>query len=354
MRIIIAGGGTGGHLFPGIAIAEAVKANVPNSSVLFVGTERGIEARVLPEKGWDLALITVSGIKTGKLIRRVKGLFSVPRAMWQSWKILRRFKPDVVIGVGGYASGPCVLVASLTRRPTAILEQNSIPGFTNKTLGKFCRKIFIAFDKTRDYFSDKKTSLIGNPIRPAIRALPPATAAPGKNLFVFGGSLGARAINHVVAKSAGELIANDYTIFHQTGKTDYEQTKALYEEANASVDCLAFVDDMAEKYQWCDVIVSRAGATTVAELELVGKPAILIPYPHAADDHQTYNAKELEERGAVVVIKQSELTTETLTAALAKISEPATYLAMAKAMAAHAKPDASTQVLQWCQDQVKT
>ena len=303
MRLLIAGGGTGGHLFPGVAIAEELRARQPDAPVRFVGTERGIEARVLPDLGWDLALIQVSGLKTVGAWGAIKGMFRLPRALWQARRTVKEFSPDVVIGVGGYASGPVVLMARLRGVPTAICEQNSIPGLTNKILGRVARRVFLAFAISQKYFKPKKTALVGNPVRrdllAKLLAAPAAADAQRLHVLVCGGSLGAVKVNELAADALAQL-AKDHalTIVHQTGDAGLAPTIERYRAAGVAADCRAFIRDMASEYRRADVIVSRAGATTVAELAIAGKPAVFIPYPFAADNHQEVNARDMAEAGA--------------------------------------------------------
>jgi UDP-N-acetylglucosamine--N-acetylmuramyl-(pentapeptide) pyrophosphoryl-undecaprenol N-acetylglucosamine transferase len=353
MRLIIAGGGTGGHLFPGVAIAEELKARDPSSEVLFVGTARGIEARVCPKLGLPLELIDASGLKTVGALGAVKGLFRVPRALWQSRRIIKRFRPDAVIGVGGYASGPVVLAAWLSRRPTAILEQNSIPGLANKILGKFVRRVFLAFDVTRRYFKPRRIEMTGNPIRAQLRErLTAATVATKDHfhIFCFGGSLGAKAVNALMVDSAAALhkAGKRFTLVHQTGKDDRDPIAARYAAAGVEADVRDFIDDMAAEYARADLIVSRSGATTVAELTAIGRPAILIPYPTAADDHQTVNARELAEAGAALVFPQKDLDAATLATRIQELMEHPDHLErMRSAMKSLGRPDAAGAIVAW-------
>lgn len=357
MRLLIAGGGTGGHLFPGVAIAEALKARDPQADVLFVGTERGIEARVLEGLGWDLATIDASGLKTVGLWGAIKGLFRVPRAMWQSRRIIKQFKPDAIVGVGGYASGPAVLAGWMMRVKTSILEQNSIPGLTNKILGKFVRAVFIAFDETRRFFKAKKLIMTGTPIRAQIlsRLAEPEAPSPGPpddpfHLFVFGGSQGAMAINEMVVGAAATLHdgGRQLAIVHQTGQRDLERTTAAYAEAGVSADCRAFIDDMAREYRAADLVIARSGAATVAELAAAGVPAILIPYPTAADNHQEINAREMAERGAALMFRQADVSPSILAEQLMNLmDDPDALERMRSDMTALGRPDAADRIVDW-------
>ncbi len=359
MRLLIAGGGTGGHLFPGVAIAEELRAREPAAPVRFVGTERGIEARVLPDLGWELTFIRVSGLKTVGLMGTIRGLFRLPRALWQARRVVKEWKPDVVVGVGGYASGPVVLMARLRGLPTAICEQNSIPGFTNKLLGKVVRAVFLSFDESRRFFKPKRIIMSGNPVRRELAArLLAAGAAPRPadaplTVLVSGGSQGAKAVNEIAAQALAALARErPLAILHQTGTADLDVTIARYQAAGVTADCRAFIKDMAAAYQQADLIVGRAGATTVAELAIAGKPAIFIPYPHAADNHQELNAREMAEAGAALMFKQSELTADKLAGALRPLlDDAATRAKMGAAMRALARPQAAAAVVDWCAEQ---
>lgn len=369
---MIAGGGTGGHLFPGVAVAEALKKRYPDAEVLFVGTERGIEARVLEPAGWKLAKIEVSGIKTVGMRGAIRGLLSVPRALLQSRRIIKKFQPDVVVGVGGYASGPAVLAARLMGRPTAILEQNSVPGLTNKILGKVVRAVFLAFDSTRGFFSSRKVIMTGTPIRDQILSRLLAARKKGDesegrgpsgelHLFVFGGSQGAVAVNSLVVEALEALRAGGrkVTIVHQTGPRDLERVTELYRQAGlapnegAGVEVRAFIDDMAAEYRRADLAIARAGAGTVSELAVVGLPAILVPYPSAADNHQEVNAAEMVERGAAVLCRQNEASGAALAERIAGLmDEPGALERMRNAMTALGRPRAGDEIVDWCRSQV--
>jgi len=357
MRLLIAGGGTGGHLFPGVALAEELRAREPAAEVRFVGTRRGIEARVLPELGWQLSLIDVSGLKTVGALGALRGLARLPRALLQARQVIREFGPDAVIGVGGYASGPVVLMARLAGIPTAICEQNSIPGLTNKLLGRVARAVFVSFDGTRRFFKPAKTVLSGNPVRRDMRdrllagtPAPAPAAAATVHVLVSGGSLGAVAVNDLAAEALIGLARTlPLTIVHQTGEKGLADTAKRYADAGIAADCRAFIKDMAAAYQRADLILGRAGATTVAELAIAGKPAVFIPYPFAADNHQEINAREMAEAGAALMFKQSALTPGALAAALRPLlTDPARRAEMSARMKALARPTAAATVIDWC------
>ncbi len=353
MRLLIAGGGTGGHLFPGVAVAEELRAREPDAAITFVGTKRGIEARVLPDLGWNLELIEVSGLKTVGVLGALRGLFRLPKALWQARKVVKAFKPDAVIGVGGYASGPVVLMARLRGIPTAICEQNSIPGLTNKILGRVVRAVFLSFQESARFFNAKKIRLTGNPVRrelvQKLLAAPPPTGAR-VHVLVSGGSLGAVAVNELAAQALIELATTTpVTITHQTGEKDLAATTKRYADAGVAADCRAFIKDMATTYLAADLVIGRAGATTVAELAIAGKPAIFIPYPFAADNHQEINAREMADQGAALMFRQADLTADKLLAALTPlVSDAAKRAEMGAKMKALAKPNAAAAVIDWC------
>jgi UDP-N-acetylglucosamine--N-acetylmuramyl-(pentapeptide) pyrophosphoryl-undecaprenol N-acetylglucosamine transferase len=356
LKVLIAGGGTGGHLFPGVALAEELTERRLHE-VLFVGTARGIEARVLPREGYPLELIDASGLKRMGWGKLSLGLARLPRAFWQSTRIIQKFRPDVVVGVGGYASGPVVLAASLLRIPTAILEQNSVPGFTNRALGRVVRRIFTAFAEAGRYFPKAKVRQLGNPVRKRIReSLPGAdpqatTRSSGDGrplLLVCGGSQGARAVNDGVIDALALLQSRGQAprVLHQTGEADRQRVVDRYAEQRLAAEVVPFIDDMAAAYRRAAVVVGRAGATTLAELTAMGVPAILIPFPFAADDHQTVNAQALVAAGAARMFRQDELSAELLAQALERLLSDAELRGrMAAAMRTLGRPDAARAIV---------
>jgi UDP-N-acetylglucosamine--N-acetylmuramyl-(pentapeptide) pyrophosphoryl-undecaprenol N-acetylglucosamine transferase len=355
VKVLIAGGGTGGHLFPGIALAEEVTTRHHGNEVVFVGTERGLEARVVPKEGYPLELVKVQGLKGKSLVAFVKALFALPLAFIESFRILARHKPDVVVGVGGYASGPVVLAAWLMGIPTAIQEQNALPGLTNKILGRIVRVVFIAFEEARRFFPEKKVQLIGNPIRRKLmdNYLRSRVAHERFSLLVFGGSLGARGINQRMIEALDHLgdLKDGLHFVHQTGKNDLEQVRKGYADKGFQADVVEFIDDMSGAYARADLVVCRAGATTLAELTVCKKASILIPFPHATDNHQEVNARALVDAGAALMFREAELTGQKLAETIRQLKgEPARLKGMEKKAGLLGRPEAAKELADVCVD----
>jgi UDP-N-acetylglucosamine--N-acetylmuramyl-(pentapeptide) pyrophosphoryl-undecaprenol N-acetylglucosamine transferase len=312
MRIVIAGGGTGGHLFPGIAIAEEFLKRDNKTKVIFIGTQRGIESRLLGQLGYELRKIDIEGVKGRGIKVLVKVVYQIPKSLWQSRRILKQFCPDMVMGVGGYASGPAVLAAHFMDIPTAIAEQNAIPGVTNKILGKFVDKIFVTYEQSKTFFPQAKVIFSGNPVRASFAAKSIRTKKERtyRQLLVFGGSQGAEAINKAVMDMLPQLqgMKDKVRIMHQTGARQMEEMKKAYEKFCIQAEVKSFIVDMADAYADADLIICRAGATSLAEITAAGKAAVLIPYPWAANDHQLKNAQALESEAAAAVISDRELS----------------------------------------------
>jgi len=319
MRLLIAGGGTGGHLFPGIAVAEEFLSRDPGNQVLFVGTEHGIEGRLLPRLGFRHEFITAAGIRRKNRLSQMKGLVMLLYGYSQSRKILRQFRPQLVLGVGGYASGPVLMAARGLQIRRFIHEQNAIPGFTNKFLSRFAEKIFISLDESRSFFPAEKLVLTGNPVRKEILAETRRTEEEPRekgtfNILVFGGSAGAHSINMAVS-AALPLLRGErerLSITHQTGEKDLPEVSLAYQAEQLQAKVVPFIEDMAAAYRDADLIVCRAGATTIAEVTACGKPCIFIPYPHAVDDHQRLNAEALLKQDAGFMLLERELSGESL------------------------------------------
>jgi UDP-N-acetylglucosamine--N-acetylmuramyl-(pentapeptide) pyrophosphoryl-undecaprenol N-acetylglucosamine transferase len=325
VNILIAGGGTGGHLFPGVAIAEEFRRRNGANNVLFIGTKRGLEARMLPEIGFPLATLEVEGIKGRGIAKSMTALAKIPPSLVQSSRIIRGFEPDVVIGVGGYASGPAVLAARFMGVPTAIAEQNAIPGETNRILGRFADRIFVSFPETTRWFRKDRVRVTGNPIRAAIAAAIRRVRKPGEpfGLLIFGGSQGAHRINLAVLEALPRLgdLQGRIRITHQTGKDDLDMVKQGYSDQAVEADVLPFITDMAAAYGKADLLVCRAGATSIAEITASGKAAIFIPFPFAVNDHQTKNAELLVNRGAAAMIPERDLTGENLAGVIRRLAQ---------------------------------
>ncbi|MEW6531508.1 MAG: undecaprenyldiphospho-muramoylpentapeptide beta-N-acetylglucosaminyltransferase [Thermodesulfobacteriota bacterium] len=310
MRVLIAGGGTGGHLFPALAVARALKEETSETEVLFVGTEHGLEAKIIPTTEFAIRFITARGIRGVRMMNVLRALLEVPLGIVESLSVLRDFRPHVVFGVGGYASGPTVLAALLLRIPTAIQEQNSVMGTTNRVLSRLVDRVFISWEKTEPSPPKAKTMLTGNPIRADLmRPAQPETEKVRLHVLVFGGSQGAQSINAAITNSLEQLkpLAGRIALIHQTGRGRVEETLRAYAKAGINADVREFIDNMGAVYHWADLVVCRAGASSLAEITALGKPAIVIPYPHAIGDHQARNAAALEAQEAVRVIPDSRL-----------------------------------------------
>jgi UDP-N-acetylglucosamine--N-acetylmuramyl-(pentapeptide) pyrophosphoryl-undecaprenol N-acetylglucosamine transferase len=359
VRMLIAGGGTGGHIFPGIALAEEVTTRHPDNRVLFVGTRRGLEARVVPAAGFPLETIRVQGLKGRGAWQRLQSLLLLPLAFLTCWRLVRQFRPDVVVGVGGYSSGPVVLAAWLQGVPTAIQEQNALPGLTNRILGKLVRAVFIAFEEARGGFPERKTHLVGNPVRRKLmdnylRTRPPP-ADGSFRLLVFGGSLGARGLNTRVLEALphlGELVGR-LDVLHQTGAADAVRVREGYAAAGVKAQVLDFIDDMSGAYARSSLVICRAGATTLAELTICKKASLLVPYPLASDDHQAVNARALVDAGAALMIRESELTGESLARTLqALAAEPEAIRRMERSAGHLGRPEAARELVDVCAELV--
>ncbi len=310
-RLVIAGGGTGGHLFPGLATARELQRRRPDAEILFVTGERRMETRILERSGHRQVPIRVSALKGQGLVRGLASLAAVPKSVIASRRVLRGFSPRAVLGVGGYAAGPVCLAARTLGIPTAIHEQNSYPGLTNRLLCLIVNRVFISFEESRSKFKGGKRVLTGNPVREELltsRRRDDVSNAP-LSVLVVGGSQGARAINTAVAdalalmKRRGKVVR----VVHQTGDFDYERVLRLYTERGLRGVVKPFIEDMAEAYGEADLVVGRAGASTVSELAALGMPSILIPYPHAANNHQVTNARTLSEAGGAVLLLEKDL-----------------------------------------------
>jgi UDP-N-acetylglucosamine--N-acetylmuramyl-(pentapeptide) pyrophosphoryl-undecaprenol N-acetylglucosamine transferase len=355
---MIAGGGTGGHVFPGMALAEEVVTRHPDNDVVFVGTENGLEARVVPEAGYPIELIDVKGLKGKGILKLLANLLLLPRAMVQCWRVLRKWDPDLVVGVGGYASGPVVLAAWLLRIPTAVQEQNAAAGFTNRVLGRVVQAAFTAFPETKRYFAQHKVFQLGNPIRRQLmdNYMRPSHAHDKLRLLVFGGSQGAHALNMRVIEALPHLadLRDRLEVVHQTGARDREAVEKGYRAVGFVPDVREFIHDMSAAYADADLVVCRAGATTLAELTVCKKPSILVPFPAAADNHQVMNAMSLVRAGAAVMIEERGLTGEVLAQEIRSVlTHPERREQMARAAGLLGSPQAASEIADVCTELVR-
>lgn len=345
--VIIAGGGTGGHIYPGIAIAQEFKRRNPSCEIVFVGTARGLETKIVPREGFKLELIEIAALKGVSVTKRIKSLLMLPKSFLVVRSLIRKYKPDVVIGVGGYASGPMLLIASLMGVPTMVAEQNALPGFTNRVLARFVKAAAVSFAEAKSFFRGK-AEITGNPVRAEFFNVPARTPGNVTNLLITGGSQGARAVNEALVAALPLLEAHKdkLAIVHQTGELDFEKVKAAYAQSSLHAEVKPFIEKIVDEFAKADLVISRAGATTVAELAAAGRPAVMVPLPWAADDHQRKNAEAVERAGAGRMILQAELSGERLAnELLALISDREKLAAMSTASKTLAHPDAATRVV---------
>ncbi len=344
MRVIVAGGGTGGHVIPALAIAQELRSRYA-AEVIFVGTRRGIETRLVPAAGFELRLIEVGALKRVELATRVKTILDLPRAAMVSAKLVSEFRPDVMIGVGGYASGPAMLVAALMNIPTVAFEPNVVPGLANRVLSPTIHAAAVHFEQTCRYF--RNCYVTGVPVRREFFQVPPRPQNARPTLLVFGGSQGAHAINQTVLEALPALMRDlpEIYVIHQTGGKDYAGAQSTYLSAMVPAEVSAFIDDMPGAFARADLVLCRSGASTVAEVTAAGKPAIFVPLPTAADDHQRHNAATLASAGAARLLPQAELTPERLTVEVVSLlRNPSELSRMSEAARAFAHPDAAAKI----------
>ena len=355
--VLIMAGGTGGHVFPALAVAERLRAR--GVAVMWMGARTGLEATLVPKAGIPMEWIEVSGLRGKGLGRKLRTPLMLGRALWQAGAILRRLRPPVVLGMGGFASGPGGIMARLLGIPLVVHEQNAIAGMTNRWLARFASQTLEAFPNT--FPPARRAITVGNPVREAIAVLPlPEERWAGRSgrlrLLVLGGSQGALALNQLVPQALALLGDNERPeVWHQAGGQLHEAAEAAYREAGMTARLTPFIEDMAEAYGWADLVLCRAGALTIAELAAAGVGALLVPFPFAVDDHQTANARFLEQGGAAWICQQADLTAERLAAALRDLlGDRARLLAMARAARSLAKVDAAERVAQACLEQARS
>jgi UDP-N-acetylglucosamine--N-acetylmuramyl-(pentapeptide) pyrophosphoryl-undecaprenol N-acetylglucosamine transferase len=350
MKVIIAGGGTGGHLFPAVAVGEALMGERPGVEVLFVGTTAGLEARWMPRSGLRYELLEVHGLRGHTMVERLRAMVEFAAALRRARALLRSFGPDLVLGAGGYASAPMAMAAIVARTPLVLMEENTRPGLSNRMLWRFAKKVCVGFDEAVPFFSPSKVAVTGNPARFAIQPSPLRPHDP-LQILVLGGSSGAHRLNegiiNALKKSRESVIKIALT--HQSGEADVGLVKAGYAALGCPARVTPFIDDMASALAAADLVVARAGAMTVSEVALAGRPAIFVPYPFHRDRQQELNARVLERRGAAIIVRDDEQLGDNLAAAIAELAaDPARLIRMAEAARSAAKPGAARAIAQMC------
>jgi UDP-N-acetylglucosamine--N-acetylmuramyl-(pentapeptide) pyrophosphoryl-undecaprenol N-acetylglucosamine transferase len=348
---VIAAGGTGGHLFPGIAVADELRRRDPATRVVFAGTPKGLESRLVPRAGHELVLLPILPLNGVGVARALEGLAVLPWGLLRAAALVRRLRPEAVLGVGGYAGGPVVLAAAVMGVPTVILEPNAKPGFTNRVLRPFVRRAACSYEEARREFGAKGV-VTGNPVRGGFARLPRKAHGVPCTLLAFGGSQGSRVLNEALVSGLPHLRGPDrLRIVHQTGTAMRERVASAYAAAGREAEVLEFLDDMEARFAEADLVLCRSGATTCAELTAAGKASVLVPFALAADDHQRSNARALQAAGAARMIEEKELTGETLARAVTETLEtPGKLVAMEDAARAFGRPDAAARVADLLED----
>lgn len=345
MKVLFAAGGTGGHIYPAIAVAKEVLQRDANSTIRFVGTAKGLETKLVPQNGFELSTIDSAGLKNVGLVGKLKGLLVLPKSFLEARKLLKEFKPDVVVGAGGYVTGPVLLMASLMKIPTLVMDSNALPGFTNRQLARFVDKAALTFEESLKFFPNKGV-VTGNPVRKEFFEVQPKARGEKVNLLIFGGSQGARAINLAMVDALKNLPQDKLNIVHQTGELDFEKIEKSYKDANWQADIRRYITDMVAEFAKADLVICRAGATTCAELAAAGKVGIMIPLPTAADDHQRKNAEALQNAGAAKMILQFDLTGASLAKEIENlINSPEKITEMERNAKSLAKADAAEKAV---------
>ncbi|MBA3514491.1 MAG: undecaprenyldiphospho-muramoylpentapeptide beta-N-acetylglucosaminyltransferase [Pyrinomonadaceae bacterium] len=359
MRALIAAAGTGGHIYPGIAVAKEILRRDPEAEIRFIGTARGLETKLVPKAGFELSIIDSAGLRSVGPVARLRGVAMLPGSFLLAKRIIRDFRPDIVIGAGGYVSGPVVLTAAILNLPTLIMESNALPGWTNRMLARFVDKAAVSFEKSLIFFRGKGV-VTGNPVRREFFEMPATERKAGRfSVLVFGGSQGAHAINEAMVAALPQLesLRRALRITHQTGETDFEGVCAGYANAGWAEqgDVRRYIDDMVESFGDADLVICRAGATTTAELIAAGKAAIMIPFPLAADDHQRKNAEALEVEGAARMILQQDLSGTRLAQELKKlVQSPAEIRKMEEASRKLGRGDAAAAAVDLIEELIES
>lgn len=357
MRVVIAGGGTGGHLFPGVALAREFQRQRPDSQIVFIGTTRGLEARIVPLEGFELRFVPVGGLIGKGLGQKIKTILELPIGLWRSWKMLKEIRPNLVTGVGGYASGPVLAMAALMRLPCVLVEPNAMPGLTNRLLGPWVDRIYLSFEETRPWFERHVRSasvrVFGNPVRREILSAgkQPRGGSGKKTLLVMGGSQGSRAINRAMGEALAGLESwkPNLRIIHQSGEKDAAGMKENYSGRGFDAMVAPFLSPVSEAYRDADLVLCRSGATTVAELTACGRPAILIPFPFATHGHQEKNARALSDAGAAELLLERDLTGERLAGMIGSLlADPVRLERMSGQSRRLGRPEAAEKIVEDC------
>ncbi len=347
-RILMAAGGTGGHIFPALAVAQELRARNGNqggaAEIEFIGTSRGLESRVIPAAGFRLQTVAAAGLKGVGGLQRLNNLMVLPRSAIEAACILREFQPDVVVGIGGYLAGPVMLEAALKDIPTLLIEPNAVPGFTNRVLAPVVRLAALGFEEAADFYGSK-ARVTGHAVREAFFGLPVREHFPPFTVLVLGGSQGSRAVNDSLVQCLPLLDPTTVKFIHQTGERDYNGVEAAYRQRGIEAEVYAFIEDVPQAFARADLVVTRAGAATVAELAAAGKAAVLIPYPHAADQHQLQNARTLERAGAARIIEERELTPHRLADEICSLlNSPERLAEIERNVRSFARPGAAARI----------
>jgi len=354
LKVMVSGGGTGGHIFPAVAIANAIKGIRPDAEFLFVGAKGKMEMEKVPAAGFPIEGLWISGLQRSLTLKNLSFPFKVLHSMWRARQLVKGFKPDVVIGTGGFASGPTLKAAAALGVPTIIQEQNSFPGMTNRILGKHAKRVCVAYDGMEQYFDSDKLLFTGNPVRKQVTQIEGKKQeaqsffqleAGKPTVLIVGGSLGARSINQAIMKGLDQLVEAGIQLIWQTGKPSFEEAKqAAAPYVDQGIRVLEFIQKMELGYAAADVVISRAGAIAVSELCLVEKPSILVPFPFAAEDHQTKNAMALVNHNAAIHIADSDANGQLIPAVKALVADKEQQEQLAKHIAALGKPDAALRI----------
>ena len=354
LRVVLAGGGTGGHLYPAIAVAKHLQMSCDDIKIAFLGLSNGLEARLVPREGFSLHTVSALPLKGRSRLAQMRALGTLGVGTWQAIKVFKRLRPHLVIGSGGYVMGPAMLAATLGRVPRVIMEQNVLPGLAVRVMARCAQRVFTAFPETQTYLPASHVECTGIPIRQEICDLGSSESISTEgplHVLVFGGSQGAHRINQAMMEAVHFFKAEQdrVRVVHQTGEIDYNDVVQAYKAAALDAEVSPFLHDMAERYRWANLVVCRAGAGTLAELTACGKPSILVPYPYAADNHQYHNAKALEQYGAAQVIPDAELTGPRLVAAIQPLLEsPAQLHQQAKQSRQLGRPLATQVIVRSC------